>query len=54
MRFLLHAAAVVLFVIAAVLAWHQIDGSTIADALCFGFAGLACWSLSTLPNPPAA
>lgn len=52
MRWLLQAVAVVLFVIAAILTEHAIGGSDLADAFCFGFAGLVCWCLSSLPEPP--
>jgi len=52
MRFLLHAAAVVLAAIAAVLCFKQIDGSSFQDALGFLFAGIACYWASSLPAAP--
>ena len=52
MRWLLQAVAVLLFVVAAILTEHTVGGSDLADALCFGFAGLACWCASDLEEPP--
>jgi hypothetical protein len=52
MRFLLHAAAVILAAIAALLCFKTIDGSTFLDALGFLFAGLACYWASSLPDGP--
>lgn len=52
MRFLLHAAAVVLAAIAAILCFRTIDGSDFQDALGFLFAGLACYWASSLPDGP--
>ena len=53
MRWLLHLAGFILLAVAAVLCHWQVNGSDLADALTFGFAGLACWCVSTLaPGPP--
>jgi len=52
MRWFLHLAGFVLLVVAAVLTHWTVDGSTLADAMTFAFAGLACWCVSTLPPGP--
>ena len=52
MRWLLHAAGLVLLVIAAILTEHTIGGSDLADTFAFAFAGLECWCASSLTSPP--
>ena len=54
MRWFLHLAGVILLVIAALLAEWPAHGSTLADALALGLAGIACWCASDLKAPPAA
>ncbi len=52
-RFLLHLAAVVLFVVAFVFGTESLHGYTV-DELDWVAAGLACWCASALAPPPRA
>lgn len=51
MRWFLHLAGLILLLVAALLCWKTVDGSTISDGIAFGFLGLACWCASGLAVP---
>lgn len=51
-RYLLHLAAVVLFLVAVLFGAQTIQGYSV-DALDWVALGLACWAASSLGPPPA-
>lgn len=53
MRFLLHVAALVLFILAALFAFGVGD-VTLAHTLGLAFAGLACWCAAVSPAVPSS
>jgi len=48
---LLRVAALVLFIIGALLAWNVFGNATILDLFGLGFSGLACWVASGIDVP---
>lgn len=53
MRFLLHVAALVLFILAALFSFG-VGNYSLAHTLGLAFAGLACWCAAGIPAPPSS